>query len=75
MNDDRQPFIIRQAGDDYNSDPTMKIFMGIAAALLIVFVVGREMDALALSVWHTVEPWYLAIFDWRNGVVEWFGGT
>lgn len=73
MNDDdgRHPYIINQTsgvGDE-------KAFSGLITILLVLFglcVIGVVFTPPINAAWAAIEPYWIAINEWRDSVVAWF---
>ena len=70
MNDDdgRPPYIINQNNGSNDLEPFL-------TPLLILFglcVIGVVFTPPINAAWAAIEPWWIAVNEWRDGVVAWF---
>jgi hypothetical protein len=69
MQDDNRDYIIQPTPvvDDGSYSGTVDVFL----VLFALCVLGVFLN----WAWDGIEPFYLAVMDWRNGVVGWFQGV
>ncbi|MDF1598275.1 hypothetical protein PZ895_00595 [Mesorhizobium sp. YIM 152430] len=73
MNDDdsRQPYIINQNNGSGDLEP----FLTLLLILFVVCVIGVIVTPPLNAAWAAIEPYWIAVNDWRDGVVAWFGSV
>lgn len=70
MNDDngRPPYIINQNNDSGDLEP----FVTVLLILFVVCVIGVVFTPPLNAAWAAIEPYWIAVNEWRDSVVAWF---